>query len=48
MGLPVIVESNPRTLAHERCNVKWIREQQLGVLVKNFRRLLAAIEQLAA
>jgi hypothetical protein len=47
MGLPVVVESNVRTLVHERYNVEWIRDQQLGVVVKNFKKLPRAIEQLA-
>ncbi len=47
MGLPVIVESGPRTLANERYNVQWIRERQLGVVVRSYRELPSAIEHLA-
>jgi UDP-N-acetylglucosamine:LPS N-acetylglucosamine transferase len=47
MGLPVIVESSPRTLAHERYNIEWIREQQVGVVLPSFRELPAVIEHLA-
>jgi hypothetical protein len=47
MGLPVIVESSPRTLAHERYNIEWIREHQLGVVIRDFKELPAAMEHLA-
>jgi 1,2-diacylglycerol 3-beta-galactosyltransferase len=47
--LPVIVERNAWTMAHERYNAEWIEEQGVGVVVRNFpaeigdavRRLLA-------
>ncbi len=46
MRLPVIVECNLRTLAHERYNIEWIRERGLGLAVRNFRELPAAIRHL--
>ena len=47
--LPVIVERNAWTMAHERYNAEWIEEQGVGVVVRNLpaeicdavRRLLA-------
>jgi 1,2-diacylglycerol 3-beta-galactosyltransferase len=47
--LPVIVERNAWTMAHERYNAEWIEEQGVGMVVRNFsaeicdavRRLLA-------
>jgi 1,2-diacylglycerol 3-beta-galactosyltransferase len=47
MSLPVIVESSPRTLAHERYNAEWIRERQLGIVLRDFRELPTALEYLA-
>ena len=46
MHLPVIVESNIRTMIHERYNARWIREQQLGLVVCSFDRLAEAIPEL--
>jgi hypothetical protein len=46
MRLPVIVERNPWTLAHERYNADWIIEQQVGMVVSNFSRLGGAIKEL--
>ena len=34
--LPVIVERNAWTMAHERYNAEWIEEQGVGVVVRNF------------
>ena len=36
-GLPVIVESNARTMPQERYNALWVKEQKLGFAVKSFR-----------
>ena len=36
MGLPVIVERNAWTLAHERYNADWIEEQGVGMVVRNY------------
>ncbi|HLI82561.1 MAG TPA: glycosyltransferase [Bryobacteraceae bacterium] len=46
MGLPVIVEWNSRTMVHERYNVRWIREQEVGVVVANFERVGQAVREL--
>ena len=46
MHLPVIVESNIRTMIHERYNAQWIREQQLGLVVGSFDKLGEAIPEL--
>jgi Glycosyltransferase family 28 C-terminal domain len=46
MHLPVIVECNIRTMIHERYNARWIREQELGLVVSNFEKLAEAIPQL--
>ncbi len=36
--LPVIVQRNIRTLAHERYNADWVEEQGLGLVVSSFAR----------
>jgi 1,2-diacylglycerol 3-beta-galactosyltransferase len=41
-GLPVIVQRNARTLAHEVHNAEWIEEIGAGLVVKNFSRDIAA------
>lgn len=46
MRLPVIVERNAWTLPQERYNTEWVREQGLGIVLPNFRRIGDAVEQL--
>ena len=46
MGLPVIVERNAWTLAHERYNADWIEEQGVGMVVKNFWQIKRAVREL--
>jgi len=46
MHLPVIVERNPWTLAHERYNADWIVEQQVGMAVGSFSQLKRAVTEL--
>jgi hypothetical protein len=46
MGLPVIVERNVRTLAQERYNAQWVMERGVGVVVKSFRDIVPAVEQI--
>ncbi len=46
MHLPVIVESNAWTLPQERYNAEWVREQGVGLVLKNFRGIEAAVSEL--
>jgi 1,2-diacylglycerol 3-beta-galactosyltransferase len=47
--LPVIVERNAWTMAHERYNAEWIEEQGVGVVVRNFSaEICEAVERLLA
>jgi 1,2-diacylglycerol 3-beta-galactosyltransferase len=46
MKLPVIVECNAWTLPQERYNATWVTENQVGIAVKTFRRIVPAVEQL--
>jgi len=46
MRLPVIVERNAWTLPQERYNTEWIRERQVGVVLKSFREIDAGLREL--
>jgi 1,2-diacylglycerol 3-beta-galactosyltransferase len=46
MRLPVIVERNAWTLAHERYNADWIEERGFGLVVKSFRQITGAVAEL--
>ena len=46
MRLPVIVECNAWTLPQERYNATWVREQGIGVVLPNFRRIARAVEEM--
>jgi 1,2-diacylglycerol 3-beta-galactosyltransferase len=46
MHLPVIVECNAWTLPQERYNAEWVREQGVGVVLPNFRRIARAVEEM--
>jgi UDP-N-acetylglucosamine:LPS N-acetylglucosamine transferase len=46
MHLPVIVERNAWTLAHERYNADWVEERGFGLVVKNFRQVTGAVREL--
>jgi len=46
MQLPMIVERNAWTLPQERYNTEWVREQQVGLVLRNFRQIGRAVEEL--
>ena len=46
MRLPAIVERNAWTLPQERYNAEWVREQGVGVVLPNFRRIARVVEEL--
>jgi 1,2-diacylglycerol 3-beta-galactosyltransferase len=46
MKLPVIVERNAWTLPQERYNTEWIREMQVGVVLKSFREINRGLEEM--
>jgi len=48
MRLPVIVERNQWTLAHERYNADWIVEQEVGLVVNSLSHLGEAVAELLA
>ncbi len=47
-GLPVIVQKNAWTLAHERYNADWVEEEGLGLVVKSFSEISGAVAKLLA
>ncbi|MBC8165700.1 MAG: galactosyldiacylglycerol synthase [Bryobacteraceae bacterium] len=46
MKLPVIIERNSWTLPQERYNAEWVRQKEVGLVVRNFRHICAAVDQL--
>ncbi|HTT61393.1 MAG TPA: glycosyltransferase [Bryobacteraceae bacterium] len=46
MKLPVILERNIRTLAHERYNADWILEREVGLVVSNYDQVGHAVAEL--
>jgi len=46
MHLPVIVNRNAWTLPQERYNPEWVREQGVGIVLKSFRDVRNAVDQL--
>ena len=46
MGLPAIVEKNAWTLPQERYNADWLKENALGIVLKDFRDIETAVRKL--
>ena len=46
MHLPVIVECNAWTLPQERYNATWVVEKEVGMVLRNFRQIDAAVAKL--
>ena len=46
MRLPVIVECNSWTLPQERYNCDWVLEKEVGIVLRNFKRVEKAVAQL--
>jgi 1,2-diacylglycerol 3-beta-galactosyltransferase len=45
MKLPVITECNASTLIHEKYNTEWVRQKQVGFVLRSFRQIDRAVEQ---
>jgi Glycosyltransferase family 28 C-terminal domain len=45
-GLPVLVECNSSTLPQERFNTEWVKEKQVGMVVKNFAGVVPVVQTL--
>jgi 1,2-diacylglycerol 3-beta-galactosyltransferase len=39
MGLPLIVQRNASTLPQEKYNARWVLDNQVGLVVSNFRHI---------
>ena len=48
MHLPVIVERNAWTLPQERYNADWVHDQGIGIVLRNFRSVSTAVDELLA
>lgn len=46
MGLPVIVERNIWTLPQERYNIEWVIQNEVGMVISNFRDVALAVERM--
>ena len=46
MGLPVIVQCDNWTLPQERFNARWIAQKEVGMTIRNFRNIRAAVRNL--
>jgi UDP-N-acetylglucosamine:LPS N-acetylglucosamine transferase len=44
--LPVILECNAWTLPQERYNTEWVKEKRVGIVLRNFREIVAGVKQL--
>jgi 1,2-diacylglycerol 3-beta-galactosyltransferase len=45
-GLPVLVECNAWTLPQERYNTEWVKEQGVGIVLKNFTEVAEGVRQI--
>jgi hypothetical protein len=45
-GLPVLLECNSSTLPQERFNTEWVKEKNVGIVVKNFAGVVPAVQSL--
>jgi 1,2-diacylglycerol 3-beta-galactosyltransferase len=45
-NLPVVIECNAATLPQERYNAEWVTDKRFGIVLKSFRHINEAVEQL--
>lgn len=45
-NLPVLIECNAWTLPQERYNCEWVRENRVGLVLKNFREVASGVSQM--
>ena len=48
MGLPVIIERNAWTMPQERFNAEWVQEKGVGMVLRSFRDIGSAVEEMLA
>jgi UDP-N-acetylglucosamine:LPS N-acetylglucosamine transferase len=44
--LPVLIECNAWTLPQERYNAEWVKEKQVGIVLKSFKDVAAGVKQM--
>jgi 1,2-diacylglycerol 3-beta-galactosyltransferase len=44
--LPVIIDCNAWTLPQERYNAQWVREKEVGIVVRSHRQVAGAVAEL--
>jgi 1,2-diacylglycerol 3-beta-galactosyltransferase len=44
--LPVLIECNAWTLPQERYNAEWVKEKGVGIVLKNFKEVVAGVKQM--
>src|ERR1700748_830355 len=44
--LPVLIECNSWTLPQERYNAQWLRENEVGIVLDNFRQVADGVRQM--
>ncbi len=44
--LPVVLECNAWTLPQERYNTEWVMEKRVGIVLRNFRKIVPGVRQL--
>ena len=44
--LPVLIECNAWTLPQERYNTEWVKEKQVGIVLKNFKEIVAGVKKM--
>ena len=46
MRLPVIIDCNAWTLPQERYNARWVRENEVGLVVRSHKETVSAVAKL--
>jgi 1,2-diacylglycerol 3-beta-galactosyltransferase len=44
--LPVLIECNAWTLPQERYNAEWVKEKNVGIVLKSFRDVVSGVKQM--
>ena len=44
--MPVILECNAWTLPQERYNTKWVKEKNVGIVLRNFGEIVGGVKHL--
>jgi len=44
--LPVLIECNAWTLPQERYNTEWVKEKQVGIVLKSFKHVVAGVKEM--